>query len=194
MNHTQFTIHIEKLTEAIQNAITHDLPEILGNKAASMFRQNFQNEGFFGKKWGEVRRRHPEFKFPGADGSRKILSGRTGNLGRSIRYKVGKGQAVVYSDAVYAKIHNEGGEIPVTAKMKKYFWAMYYQTKGKTVGRTKKQRDILTKQAKLYRAMALKKIGSAIKIPKRHFLGKSPKPEAELKKLITKHLSGIIKH
>ena len=119
---------------------------------------------------------------------------KTAYLGRSIRYKVGKGQAVVYSDAVYAKIHNEGGEIPVTAKMKKYFWAMYYQTKGKTVGRTKKQRDILTKQAKFYRAMALKKIGSAIKIPKRHFLGKSPKLEAELKKLITKHLSGIIKH
>ena len=83
MNHTQFTVHIEKLTEAIQNAITRDLPEILGNKAASMFRQNFQNEGFFGKKWGEVRRRHPEFKFPGADGSRKILSASASSTCRS---------------------------------------------------------------------------------------------------------------
>lgn len=165
MNHTKFTVHIEKLTEAIQNAITRDLPEILGNKAASMFRQNFQNEGFFGKSWKEVKRRihrtrtiklksgkRKTLYIPpakGADGRRKILTGKTGNLGRSIRYKVGKGQAIVYSDVVYAKIHNEGGK----------------------AGRNHK-----------------------VTIPKRPFLANSPKLEAELKKLITKHLSGIIKH
>lgn len=163
MNHTQFTIHLEKLVETLQNAIADDLPEILGNKAASMFRQNFQNEGFFGKPWKEVKRRQPQIKIitlkngqkvrkvvepKGADGKRKILTGRTGNLGRSIRYKTSKGKAIVYSDVVYAKIHNEGGK----------------------AGRNHK-----------------------VAIPKRTFIADSPQLEAELKKLITKHLNGLMK-
>ncbi|MCZ2397926.1 MAG: hypothetical protein LC100_15465, partial [Chitinophagales bacterium] len=30
----------------------------------------------------------------------------------------------------YAGVHNEGAEIPATAQMKKYFWAMYYKASG----------------------------------------------------------------
>ena len=92
-------------------------------------------------------------------------------------------EAFIATQALTASLNALRDTLLVTDELRKNYNEKY-----------KEQRDILTKQAKFYRAMALKKIGSAIKIPKRHFLGKSPKLEAELKKLITKHLSGIIKH
>ena len=44
----------------------------------------------------------------GAAGRRKILTGDTGNLGRSIRTHIGAGVATVYSDLSYSAAHNEG--------------------------------------------------------------------------------------
>lgn len=44
----------------------------------------------------------------GADGQRRILTGRTGDLGRSIRWKTEPGRAVIYSDLPYAAAHNDG--------------------------------------------------------------------------------------
>lgn len=92
----------------------------------------------------------------------------------------------------YAKIHNEGGDIVVTAKMKRYFWYLYLQITGAKKGRKdgsqlKEQyqykkdgnkRDNqrnrkLSSLAEFYKAMACKKVGSVIHIPKRQFLGES---------------------
>ncbi|MCQ2976332.1 MAG: phage virion morphogenesis protein, partial [Bacteroidales bacterium] len=44
----------------------------------------------------------------GADGRRKILTGKTGNLGRSIKYRIEPHQVIIFSDVKYAKAHNEG--------------------------------------------------------------------------------------
>lgn len=66
----------------------------------------------------------------------------------------------------YGNIHNEGGEIIVTPKMKKFFWAKYYETAG---ARRKNVGNI----AEFYRRMALMRVGSKIKIPKRQFIGES---------------------
>ncbi|WP_264521189.1 phage virion morphogenesis protein [Flavobacterium sp. N1994] len=68
-------------------------------------------------------------------------------------------RVVATATAKHAKIHNEGGilKIPVTAKMKKYFWYMFKKT-----GQSQ------------YRAMALtKKSYFEIKMPKRQFMGDS---------------------
>lgn len=40
--------------------------------------------------------------------SRPILTGDTGDLGRSINVSYSKGQVTVFSDTIYAKVHNEG--------------------------------------------------------------------------------------
>lgn len=105
-----FKQKIARMAVQIKQAVDADLPKIIGNKATGMFKQNFQHEGFFGQKWKEVKRRqHPpkHSRYP-ADARRKILTGRTANLGRSIRYTTGRGVAVVYSDAPYSQYHNEG--------------------------------------------------------------------------------------
>lgn len=107
----------------IKQAIDHDLPVICGNEAVRLFKQNFQKEGFFGRPWQEVKRRQtrtvsvrtksgvrtrtiPPAK--GAAGSRRILTGDTGDLGRSIKMKPGTAEVTIYSDLTYSAVHNEG--------------------------------------------------------------------------------------
>ena len=92
-----------------------DVPLVVGNKAAQLFRRNFKTESFFGQKWQEVQRRTPgTAPYKAAEQHHKtkhirpILTGDSGALGRSIRYRVEKGAAVVYSDLVYSSAHNDG--------------------------------------------------------------------------------------
>ena len=101
-----FSRHLEGIEEAIRNQLAKDLPRKIGNLAVRMFKENFQREGFFGRAWKEVKRRIMGAK--GAAGKRKILTGPTGNLGRSIQYTPHDGYVVVHSDLPYAETHNEG--------------------------------------------------------------------------------------
>jgi hypothetical protein len=63
---------------------------IAGVIAVELFKDNFQTESFFGRKWKEVQRRIPgtrAYKYPKrkrARRTRKILTD-TGDLGRSIK-------------------------------------------------------------------------------------------------------------
>ncbi len=94
----------------LAKAIDDDLPKIIGNRAVKMYKQNFVGEGYFGCKWKDVKRRtHPpkHGKHP-ADARRAILTGRTGNLKRSIKARPEKGSVTIYSDADYATYHNDG--------------------------------------------------------------------------------------
>lgn len=112
MTPEQFTectaaIHVE-----IEHALNKTIPMKVANLATKLFKESFQNESFFGQKWPDVRRRtHPpkRTKYP-ADRQRKILTGRTGNLGRSIRWRIEDRTAIVYSDVVYSRVHNEGAQ------------------------------------------------------------------------------------
>ena len=107
------------------------------------FVENFRRQGFFEKKWKPV-------KFRKSEG---ILIGH-GRLWRSITAKTTINSITFTSDTPYASIHNEGGTIEVTKKMKGYFWYMYGQTGYEP-----------------YKAMAMKKEGCKIAIPKRQFIG-----------------------
>lgn len=68
-------------------------------------------------------------------------------------------KVVVSAAAKHASIHNEGGmvNIPVTKKMRKFFWAMYYKTKKEK-----------------WKGMALTgKTHFSFKMPQRQFMGDS---------------------
>jgi phage gpG-like protein len=70
-------------------------------------------------------------------------------------------RVVVIADSDYADIHNNGGYITVTAQMKKYFWAKYYEFGQKGL------------KAEYCKGLALKEVGSKIKIPQHQFMGDS---------------------
>lgn len=101
-----FSHHLKGIEEAIQRQLSRDLPKKIGNLAVRMFKDNFQKESFFGRAWEEVKRRLQGAK--GAAGIRKILTGPTGNLGRSIQFIPRDGSVTVESDLPYSAAHNEG--------------------------------------------------------------------------------------
>lgn len=166
--------------------ILKDIEVDLGDE----FDQNFERQAFFSEKW--QRRKSPIR--PG----RAILVD-SGGLRRSIRKPEIKESSIVFrSDLPHSEIHNEGGEIEVTAKMKKFFWRKYYDASG-SFGRRKdgtlrrdKRNVQLTSEAEFWRAMALMKVGAKIKIPKRQFLGTSPEVEKIVRRIIEDNLTEYI--
>lgn len=162
--------------------IFKDISVELGDK----FDQNFERQGFFGEKW---RRRSSPLR-PGGH----ILVD-TGKLRQSIKSRTDDTSITFYSDLPYAGIHNEGGEIEVTARMKRYFWYRYMSARG-SFGRKKsgelrnnKKNRQLGSEAEFWKAMALIKEGKTIKIPKRQFLGMAPEVETEVRRIIEDNLA-----
>lgn len=68
---------------------------------------------------------------------------------------------------VYGRIQNDGGRIMKTAKMRGFFWAMYYNTRRK--GRKGEPAPEQPKEAQFWRNMALSK-KDYIEIPKREYV------------------------
>ncbi len=125
------------------------------------FDRNFERKAFFDRSW-------PKVRFPNRRGSMMM---RTGSLRRSIRASAA-GQAIrFYSSLPYAVLHNEGGEVTVTAKMKRFFWAMYYKSSGAASKAKGQGKGRYSAEAEAWKAMALKKVGSRIRIDQRQFIG-----------------------
>lgn len=155
------------------------------------FDQNFEREAFFSEAWS--RRKSPTRP----DGH--ILVD-TGNLRRSIQSRTTDNSITFFTTEPYAEIHNDGGEIVVTAKMKKYFWHKYYEATG-SFGRKKdgsrrndKRTVQLSTEAEFWKFMALKKAGTKIRIPRRRFLGTSPEVEKAVRDIIEENLEGYIEN
>lgn len=149
------------------------------------FDSNFEQQAFFGEKW--QRRR-------GAHGKGKTLLMDTGRLRRSVGSEIKEDRIIFTSTEPYAAIHNEGGVITVTRKMKGFFWYKYKQAIGgfgftRSDGKRKDaQKRNLTTEAEFFLAMALKKEGSKIEIPRRRFLGAHPQVEGIVRGIIEEHL------
>lgn len=119
------------------------------------FDRNFQRGAFFNEVWPAKRSGGPSHLV------------QTGKLRRSIQSVITGNRLKFTSSEPYAAIHNEGGEITVTERMKKYFWAKFKQTGQQH-----------------WKYLALVKTGSKITIPKRQFLGSSPEVERAIERVI----------
>lgn len=169
-------------TAAIIKRILRDIQVELTDE----FDRNFERQAFFSQAW---ERR----KSPLRPGGHILVD--TGSLRRSIYSEVRDSSIVFRSDLPYAAIHNQGGEIKVTARMKRFFWAKYYEATG-SFGRRKdgtkrqdKRTNQLTDEAEFWRFMALKKVGTAIRIPQRKFLGAAPEVEQAVREIIEENLT-----
>ena len=154
------------------------------------FDQNFARQAFFNEAW--QRRRSP--LRPG--GAILIDSGA---LRRSFNVTT-TANAIEFSyTKEYAAIHNEGGTIKVTARMKAFFRHKFYEAQGgfqrKKNGTNKRTlsdggfatwtgKMKLSTEAEFWRWMALKKVGSEIRIPRRQFVGYSPIVEQTVRQII----------
>ncbi len=177
------------MPENIQKIIKNTLRDIQV-ELTDEFDQNFERQAFFSEAW---QRR----KSPIRDKGRAILTD-TGQLRRSIKSMTTDNAIIFYTDLPYAAIHNEGGVIVVTAKMKKFFWHKYYEATGsfgrkKDGTRKKDKRTIqLSTEAEFWKFLALKKAGTTIKIPRRRFLGSSPEVEQTVRDIIEENITDYI--
>lgn len=124
------------------------------------FDRNFERKAFFNRQWRQTR----------LSNRRGSLLNRSGNLRSSIQSRTGQTSIYWTSSRPYASLHNEGGEITVTRKMQKYFWAMYIKA-GKT-----------GIEAEQFKGMSMKKVGSKITIPERRFIGDHPEVHLAIKR------------
>lgn len=148
----------------LEKKITQDLAVELADE----FDRNFERKAFFTEKWAS----------PKINNARGSVMNRSGNLRRSIKYNVRDGMVLFSSSLPYASIHNEGGDIIVTAQMKKYFWAMFYKASPPTpeggAKASSKRIAKLTAEAAKWKGLALMKIGQKIKVEKRQMVGDHP--------------------
>lgn len=178
MAQDQFQREIQRLNDAIEKTI-----RTLAVEAVKFIKAQMDKEqDIFGKPY--ARRAYSTRRQRG----KKVLQDR-GNLKSSIQVKEINPATLTIKIGVteiggadvlkYASLHNEGATIVVTEKMKKFFWAKYYEAGGG------EGRDRTSDDASFWKSLALKKVGSKIKFPKRLFLAESP--------LLINHLNKIAK-
>ena len=155
------------------------------------FDRNFESKSFFNKRWKQTNHAN----------SRGSLLLRTGNLRRSIKSTNNKGSIKWSSTLPYATLHNEGGDIVVTKKMKSFFWAMYYKANGAanvySVKTRKKVNTIRSRklegEAGKWKALALQKVGAVMTIEQRQFIGWHPQVDVRVKRIVNTNLNELNK-
>lgn len=150
-----------KATKVIRN----ETARMVATEAVKFFKGSFVKGGFTDSSFNPW----PKSKYPMA-GKRTLY--KRGTLMHSIRRMEDSNSVIVVgTDLEQGKIHNEGGYIVVTQLMKNFFWFKHLEHKGKN-----------KKKAQFFKYMALKEVGTKIKIPQRQFIGHS----AQLMNLLEK--------
>lgn len=174
---------IQKIIRNILNDVRVELSD--------EFDRNFERQAFFNEAW--QRRSSPT-----RSGGSILID--TGKLRQSISSRTTDSSITFCSTQPYAAIHNDGGEIKVTARMKRFFWHKYHEATGlfgrkKNGERRNDKRTIqLSTEAEFWKHMALMKEGKSIKIPRRRFLGASPEVEQAVKDIIEENLAEYFEH
>lgn len=200
-------IKFGKLYEKINHYIGRPAHTKIGALAISWYMKHYREEHWYNgsswQKWKKPKRFNPKGGTVNKYGT--LLSKRQ-HLFRSISKLVESNRAIIYTNVPYAEIHNEGGEIkqniPITPKMRKWAWAMYYNSlRGKKAKRTKSVQNgkkVYTTGnpvADKFAALALTKkqvINRNIKMPKRPFLYPNNELARELGKMVKTDIKNII--
>lgn len=170
MERTELPDFFKELSTLVEDA--HRYAKVAG---VNFFKQNFRRQGFLDTSLT------PWAKRSLAIGSDRGVLIQSGKLRDSI-HAVSRGiDRIIYQTdpLAYAKIHNEGGYIVVTERMKRYFLYLYMKSTGSMQKRKNgelrqnKANERLSTMASFYKSMALKKVGSRIRIPKRQYMGES---------------------
>ena len=129
------------------------------------FKQAFRDGGFT----DEVLEPWPGRDFTAGTKQRATLVN-TGGLRRSLSLAHGQARFTITSAVPYAKLHNEGGRVRITRKMRKLFWALHFKAK-------KGNRLV---EADYYKSLALAK-GKYFNVPRRRFMGQSRVVQAKIR-------------
>lgn len=181
MNLEQFQQLLLQKQKEIEQAMRRTMPVKVGRIAKDHFQTGFRQGGFQDNGTQAWQRKKRPDKYGPLMSSRQNLYG-------SIYYHPEDYKVAVGTEVPYAAIHNEGGDIVVTARMKRFFWAKYRETNGGTWKRNEKNEE-----AEFWKTLALKKVGSVIHIPQRKFIGESQELTDKINTTIEDEINKILK-
>lgn len=174
---------VRKSLEDLKTLYMRKLPVKVGVAVRDSVRQNFRQGDFYGSdRWQQPLR--VTLGFRGAPGQRGPLLSGSNHLMMNTDYQALPGRVIIRNTEVYAATHNDGEDIGVTERMKRFFWAKHLEDK--------KRLGAESPEAEFWKRMALKKPGSKIRIPKRHFLGPGPAVDRIVQDVINKELQEYI--
>ena len=172
-----------RLQESLKNLRTmkKTMPIVLANIVQNHFVEGFRLGGYRtdASKGGWKKR-----QFTAGKGKRGILIGKgSGLLRRDIKKRVTSFSRIVVGTSqltqAYAEIQNEGGNITITPKMRRFFWYKFETVKNKA-------------EKAYWKSLALH-TGSTITIPKREYIGESRDLENKLISRIDKEIQKVFK-
>lgn len=140
------------------------LPNKIAITAVKFFKRNFKVGGFVDKpfkKWKKSKFNNRTTMVQSGDTRRDI---------KKLHVSQDKIVVGIANHNHYAKIHNEGGKIVITPKMRRFFWAKFKET-----GREHWKFMAITQK-------------THIDIPKRQFIGDSKALEITVERMIIKEL------
>jgi phage gpG-like protein len=171
INLNTFRAEMNKKRAEIDNLVRKKMPRYAGNIGVEHVKENFRKGGFVNnglQKWQKSNRE----KFGGKSASGNygtLMSGRN-HLYSSTKYVPSDARVTIQNDVLYAGVHNWGGTISatVTPKMRKFAWAKFYASGGKSSDKA------IAPDVAFWKNFALtKKKQISIKIPQRQFIGES---------------------
>ena len=180
MNIEQFQQLLLQKQQEIEHALRRTLPIKVGRIAKDHFQTGFRQGGFQDNGTQAWQRKKRPDKYGPLMSSRQNLYG-------SIYYRPEDYRVTVGTEVPYAAIHNEGGDIVVTARMKRFFWAKFREANGGSWKRSAKNSE-----ADFWKMLALKKVGSTIHIPQRRFIGESRELNGKIEQTILQELEKLI--
>ncbi|HUM50472.1 MAG TPA: phage virion morphogenesis protein [Chitinophagales bacterium] len=167
---------LNRKIQAVQFFLHNDIMDIIGVESVNHFKQSFEDEGFTDSSLEKWKSRASKRL---TRNEQKTMSD-TGELADSIDYKVNGMELTVYSDKPYAQIHNEGGEITVTPKMRSFFIFKHYEA-------VEAGNDDV---ADMWLAMFF---SDTITVPERQYIGESEMLNANIMDKIVRQLDIIFK-
>ena len=186
---------IEKKLSELRAYARDDAPIAIGGAARNEFLENFDKQGFDGKKWQNVKRRDPNSPWYGLGQTRQfsqertsapILTGETGELKQSISYQEYPYRVIITNEKEYAQVHNEGfdGKVTVPPKTRKSHTVKEHKRKTKT-----KVVEVKSHERKEH---DVKQHTRHLQIPKRQFIGITPKLKKSIQDKIERDITKII--
>ena len=141
MTPEQFLQLLQQHSREIEQAIHRTLPVKVGAIAKAHFQDNFRQGGFVDGGLHPWQRTHRQQSARGANGQYSPLMSSRQHLYGSISYTPADAAVTVGTSVPYAGIHNDGGDIVVTERMKRFFWAKFHEANGNSWARKQRKRS-----------------------------------------------------
>jgi phage gpG-like protein len=161
----------------------------IGYIAEQFFKASFRKQSGDGKSW-KPRKWNPP-------GKQRAILMNTGKLRDNIKSTSTSSKAIISNRLPYAAIHNDGGTITITPKMRAFFWAMFFSVmegaKNKSGNASSLAKASQLKSKALPWLYLAKHKGNTLTIPERPFIYHSKDLNAKIDRYIDKFIKDIKK-